>query len=331
VRRYVWAGILVFAAIGLVGALQLRASADPTPHELHALQGLTGQRQPIEFLVDPDGQPRSFSIEIYNQCPDDEWRTRWSPADGHPVQFEIRGRRLVPFRLREGRLLVREAGDFSYDRGRRGTGTMIMRARVTDSGVEGYIRSVWRFEREGEAYTACDSGNVPFAAGPRHIERLTLVPRAHEPWSLYPAAPIVSSPRSVDRFAARVDRACGGTYAGLQRWRRYAARQVGRRPDRAALLRSLYVRGHAAQLETLVRLGPPPAARGTYERWLLNFRRRLEVERHQVLAMERGELAAAARDAATLAVMKARGNAIGLAFGLVTCTSNGPTGAANVY
>jgi hypothetical protein len=87
----------------------------------------------------------------------------------------------------------------------------------------------------------------------------------------------------------------------------------------------------AGTAEALLRLGGPPAARERYRRWLLNFRARLVVERRQALAMERGDLAVAARHAATLAVMKARGNAIGLRFGLLTCTSNGPTGAANVH
>jgi hypothetical protein len=221
-------------------------------------------------------------------------------------------------------------GELTYDNGNHGTGVLTMRAHLTKRGIEGNMRSVWRFERHGKVNVACDTGHVPFAVGRDAYERLPRVPRTHDLWSPYPVAPPVSVPRSVDRFAQQVDRVCVGTWDALQRWRRYAAREVGHRPDRAQLLRGLYLRGHAAQFSSLLKLGPPPAARATYERWLVNFRRRLEVERVQVVALERGDLAMAARKAALLALMKARGNAAGLRFGLLGCTSNGPTGAANV-
>jgi hypothetical protein len=318
VRRYLWMSIAVVSLLLLGGAIQLRLDAQAG--ETERLFGLTGQRQAIEFRVDEDGRPLSFETELYNHCPADEWRVRWSPSDGAPV----------PFRISADRLSVREEGQTVYDRGRTGSGAITMRARLTADGVEGHIRSVWRFARDGEEYAVCETGYVPFAVGERARERLEQMPRAGEPWSLYPDEAEVTAPRSVDRFAEYVDAVCGSTYRRLQEALSRRRRSLRRHPDKARLLGRQYFRLHVAQLRAILRLGPPPAALETYEPWLRNFSGRLYVERDQTLAWERGDHDAAARLAARYAVMKARGNALGLRLGLDTCTSNGPTGAPNV-
>jgi hypothetical protein len=323
VRRYVWTAIGIISVLLLAGAIQLRldAQADGDPVELHKLVGVTGQRQPIEFQVDQHGRPHSLDTELYNHCPDwQEWSVRWYPSNGSPI----------PFRLRGDRLTVREEGENSYDRGRTGSGTITMAARLTEEGIEGRIRSVWRFSRNGKEYAVCDTGNVPFAVGERARERLVRVPRSGEPWSLYPEAPEITARRSVDRFARRVDATCGTTWHQIQACRRSLARTIGRHPKRAKVLRRQYLALHVGQFKEVLRVGPPPAALSTYEPWIRNFSTRLHLERDQIIALERGDLDAAGRVAARLAIMKARGNALGLRFGLDTCTSNGPTGAANV-
>lgn len=105
------------------------------------------------------------------------------------------------------------------------------------------MRSVWRFERHGAEYMVCDSGCVPFVAGPGAEARLARVTPVGRPWTLYPAGPEHRRPRSVAqrRFVERVDDTCGRISAELQAAVRRARRGGWNywREQRA------YVRGHA--------------------------------------------------------------------------------------
>lgn len=68
-------------------------------------------------------------------------------------------------------------------------------------------------------------------------------------------------------------------------------------------------------------------AEGTYDRWLGNFDRRVELERRQLDLIRRGDLGAAASLAARIPTLEAQGDADGIAFGLRACVSDGPAGA----
>jgi hypothetical protein len=294
VRKQVWIVRLVLLLVaGGLGAVAVEAHRTDDPGDPRTVEGLTGQRQAIEFEVNGDDEPRAFHTKLYLHCSGgDEWYLGWSPRDGAPV----------PFDWRDDRLRVREESRRHYEDGSSGTGVTTMNARALTRGVEGRIRAVWRFERPGGS-TICDSGFVPFAVGPGASRRLDGIPRSAEPWSLYPddAEPAVPRSRTQARFLARLDRTC---------MRTSRARPVD----------------HAAHWAA-ARLGRPPRERAAHARWLGNFRLRVLVEEARLEALRRGDPAAAARRSAESAILEAHGNLDGLRLGLVTCTSNGPTGA----
>ncbi|MEA2418098.1 MAG: hypothetical protein QOE60_304, partial [Thermoleophilaceae bacterium] len=315
-RRTVWtirtAFLLVSAGL-LVAAVQIRRDSETT--ELGRLDGITGQRQAISFRVRDDGRPQAFSTVLFSQCPNvRDYRTSWTPSDGARV----------PFRWRGDRLSARERSSFEYANGTRGFALTTMTAHAGQGRVDGFMRSVWRFERQGREYMVCDSGYVPFATGARAGSRLSRVALVRAPVTLYPAAP-ERLPASLRRltFARWVDATCGSSYRALIRGERRARRLAG---DRWRVRRA-YVRGHAGQLAALLRLGRPPEAEATYARWLRGFAGRVELERRQLGLLQRGDLDRAASLAARLATLKALGNAAGIAFGLRACTSDGPVGA----
>jgi len=305
-RRYVWivrVGFLLIA--GGLGAVAVEARrSEEGGQGLESVAGVTGQRQAIEFEQDGDGRPRAFHTRLYMSCSDgDEEDVTWSPRDGAPVPFELSG----------NRLRVREEGAWEYDGGIAATGVTTMDARAGRPGVGGRMRAVWRFTRGGREYLVCDSGFVPFAVGPSASRRLERIPRSAEPWSLYPADAEPAAPRSWPHagFLARVDRTC------MRTWQ---LRPVdGGFED--------YVRWHAGQWTALKRLGRPPDRRPAHARWLHNFKRRVLLEGVQLEALRRDDLDAAARAAAEVDALKAEGNLYGLRLGLVSCTSNGPSGA----
>jgi hypothetical protein len=306
VRRTAWTirvAFLLVSALLLVAAVQVRRDSEATVPELARLSGVTGQRQPISFQVNHDGQPEAFATTLWSQCPGDEYRTNWAPADGAPVRFRWTGRWMT----------VREESSFTYEDGVHGSVVSGMTAEARNGRIEGFARSVWRFERDGTEYMACDSGFVPFAAGPHAGSRVERMAEVRDPVTLYPIAPKRPRPESFAqaRFVLRTDATCLRAY-----W-----------PVRRARTRRAYVRAHAAQLAALLRLGQPPEARSIYRRWLRNFDIRIDLERRQLRLQRRGDLAAAASLAARIATLKAQGNAAGIAFGLRSCTANGPTGA----
>jgi hypothetical protein len=320
VRRTVWririAFVLVSAAL-LVAAVQARRHSEETGGgDVGRLVGVTGQRQEISFRVDEDGRPQALATLLWAQCPGvREQRTAWTPADGVPVAFVWHG----------DWLRVREDKSFTYANGVHGFASATMNAHPKGKSIDGFMRSRWRFERHGREYMACDSGYVPFAAGSDAESRLSRLARVREPVTLYPIAPEGRRPGSFAqfRFVWDVDDTCISTYRALRDTLRSARRQAGGhwRVERA------YVRGHAAQLAALRRLGQPPEARDTYLRWIRNFDRRVALERRQLSLLRWYYLDKAAALQARIATLKARGNASGLAFGLRSCTSNGPTGA----
>jgi hypothetical protein len=304
-RRRLWIARVVFlvAAAGLmVAAIDARQDYEDGP--TRSVAGITGQRQAIHFDLDDDGRARSFTTVLYHHCSNGyEWDSSWYPSHDGPVPFEWRGDRLE----------VREPSESHSDDGSSGRGVATMTARETRTGIEGRMRSVWRFEIQGDEYAVCDTGFVPFAAGPGAEQRVGRIEPDAEPWSAYPppvgAATQLSTAQRV--FAARVDRVC------LRAWRE---RPVGR-------WFGAYVRWHAGELAALRRLGRPADGWLSYGRWLANFERRVGLERRQVAALRDGDLRAAARLSVTIATLKAAGNVEGLGFGLRACTSNGPTGA----
>ena len=306
-RRRLWivrlALLLAAGTLGAVG-VEARRSDEPAFADLRPIAGVTGQRQAIEFEVDADGRPHVFATLVYLNCSDgSEWDVSWSPADGAPVPFEWRG----------DRLHVRETSSRDYGKGVTGRGATTMHAIGSRRGMEGRMRAVWRFTRRGREYLVCDSGFVPFAVGSAASRRLDRMRRSAEPWTLYPEDAEPAAPRSWPhlRFLARVDRTC------MRTWRE--------RPVNGGF--ESYVRWHAEQWAALARLGRPPERRPAHARWLRNFWRRVLLEGTQLEAQRRGDLDAAARASAEVSKLKAEGNVHGLRFGLVTCTSNGPTGA----
>jgi hypothetical protein len=309
-------GFLLLSAVLLVAALQVRrdADAESASPQIERLSGMTGQRQAIAFSVDHRGRPRFPTTRIWAKCPgNQEYPTDWAPTDG-AVQFRRQGERLF----------VREDGTFADANGWRNFAAS-MTAHVRQARVEGFVRAVWRFERDGHAYTACDSGYVPFATGEGAASRLARVARARDPVALYPTAPQARRPGSFRQvwFVLGVDETCRRTDRELRETIRRARRRE--RADWGA--QPAYVRGHAAQLAALRALGRPPEAEAIYDRWLGNFDRRVELERRQLDLIGRGDLAAAASLAARISALKAQGDATGIAFGLRACASYGPAGA----
>jgi hypothetical protein len=309
-------GFLSLSAVLLVAALQVRrgADAESAGPQGEQLIGMTGQRQTIAFGVDERGWPRFLATRIRAQCPgNQEYPTDWTPRDGP-----------VPFRRQGEWLFVRTAGSFTDANGARSFATT-MTAHVRQARVEGFVRAVWRFQRDGRGSTACDSGYVPFAAGERAASRLARVARVRDPVTLYPTAPQARRPRSFRqvRFVLGVDETCRRTDRELRETIRRARRRV--RGEWGA--QPAYVRGHAAQLAALRALGRPPETETIYDRWLGNFDRRVELERRQLDLIRRYDLAAAASLAARISTLKAQGDAAGIAFGLRGCVSDGPVGA----
>jgi hypothetical protein len=310
-------GALLLMAGTLVAGIYARRQEDgPTDR----IAGLTGQRQRIDFRVQADGRPDGFVATIFSQCPTDAERPgTWSPADNAPVPFVWHGRRLT----------VRESKTFAYGDGSTGVARNTMQATTAHGRIEGSMRSVWRFAREGNEYLVCDRGYVPFTAGDSFSDHLSRVGPVRRPWTLYPARPDPHRSLSPSRwlFAKRVDRTCLRTYRNLQDASDEAARRWQDAPDGRVLAEGVYVQYHAAQLTAIAQLGDAPADRSTYSAWLGNFGRRVALERRQLVLLRRRDLAGAAALEARLATLKARGNAAGIAFGLVTCVSTGPQGA----
>jgi hypothetical protein len=305
-------------AVLLVGAIYARRGEDSAAG--HRIAGLTGQRQGIEFRLDARGRAHAFATKIFTQCAGAPERPgTWSPADNEPVPFTWHGQQLT----------VREASTFVYGDGVTGVARNALQANTAHGFIEGSMRSVWRFARDGREYVVCDSGYVPFTAGDSFSDRLPRVRPVRQPWTLYPARP--AEPRWLSPwrwlFARRVDRTCVRTARDLEGAYDEAASRLHDAPDGLVRARAVYVRGHADQVAALIRLGDAPADRSTYGAWLANFKRRVTLERRQLELMRRHDLAGAAALAAHLATLKARGNAAGIAFGLRECTSNGPVGA----
>lgn len=310
-------GFLLLSALLLVAALQVRrdADAESAGPQGEALTGMTGQRQTITFGVDERGRPRFLTTRIWAQCPGtQEYPTDWTPRDA-----------VVPFRRQGEWLFVQTDGSFTDANGARRFATTTMTAHVRQGRVEGFVRAVWHFERDGRASTACDSGYVPFATGEGAASRLARVTRVPDPVALYPTAPQARRPRSFRQvwFVLGVDETCRRTDRELRETVRRARRRE--RADWGA--QPAYVRGHAAQLAALRALGRPPEAEAIYDRWLGNFDRRVTLERRQLDLIRRGDLAAAASLAARISALKAQGDAAGIAFGLRACASDGPVGA----
>jgi hypothetical protein len=299
-----WIVLLLVSAGVLVAAFEAQPEVEAEPDdETHAVAGITGQRQRIDFDIAPDRTVRGFDVALYHHCSSgDEWRTDWYPSYAVPA----------PFERRRGWLHLSERADAKYGGGRTGTGVARMVARRTSRGVEGRLRSVWRFERNGKEYVVCDTGFVPFAAGPGAHRRVGGIEPTGEPWSLYPEPLEVIAQLSPEQslFAARLDATC--------------ARTSRHRPSRGGY--AAFVRWHAGQLAALRRMGRPPDGWASHALWLAKFEQRVALER-KLVALPRGGLEAAARLNAMIARLIAEGNAAGLAFGLRTCTSNGPTGA----
>ena len=310
-------GVLLLVAASLIAAIYARReeSADPG----NSLAGLTGQRRQIVFALKPGGRPTGFITDVITQCPGDPERPgTWSPSDGAPVPFVWRGRRLT----------VRESKTFAYDNGFIGVAHNTMEATVAGGRIDGTMRSIWRFEKDGREYLVCDSGNVPFVAGDSFSDRLGRAGPVRQPWTLYPPRPARHTSPLPNRswFARRVDDTCARTWRELDHAWRTAARRWHDHPDGRLLVEQVYVRYHAAQLRALVHLGDAPSDRSTYAAWLGNFKERVALERLQLEMLRRHDLDGAAALAARLATLKARGNAAGIAFGLKTCTSIGPEG-----
>jgi hypothetical protein len=300
------------AVVGCAAAVQARSDRDDRQARFG---GITGQRQTIDIDFD-DSRPRSLKTRLWAECPGQrEQRTDWTPADGAPVRFRVDG----------DRMRIRETKSFDYSNGVHGIASVTLEGRMEWPGAEGTMRALWRFSRGGREYMVCDSGNVPFATGPDARARLARVAPIREPWTLYPARPErrIQLPFGRLRFAGRVDQVCIQTY-GAQR---EEMRRVALRGGRRLRVRGAYVRTHADQLRALMRVTAPPEIEDSYLRWLETFGKRVALERRQLGLLRRGELAAAASIEARIAARKARGNAIGLAFGLGPCVSTGPNGA----
>jgi hypothetical protein len=185
----------VSAAV-LLSALQARRDSDATGSEPGRVSGITGQRQAVEFRMDGDHRPRAVATVLWGQCPGArEQRTDWTPADGAPVEFRQHGERLR----------VREDKSFEYGNGVRGLASVTMVARATGTRIEGHMRALWRFERDGREYMVCDSGYVPFAAGSRAESRLSRVAPVRAPWTLYPTAPSACFPPRLSAWGSRAE------------------------------------------------------------------------------------------------------------------------------
>jgi hypothetical protein len=304
-------GFLLLSAVLLVAALQVRRDADAQSAgpQIERLTGITGQRQAIAFSVDERGRPRFPTTRIWAQCPgNQEYPTDWAPTDG-----------AVKVRRQGGWLFVREYGSSTDANGARGF-AITMTAHVRQARVEGFVRAVWDFRPNGHAFTACDSGYVPFATGEGAASQLARVARVRDPVTLYPTAPQPRRPRSFRQvsFVLVVDQTCRRTDREL----REAIRRARRRGRVDWGPQPAYVRGHAAQLAALRALGRPPEAEAIYDRWLGSFARRVELERRQLALIRRDDLDAAASLAARISTLKAQGDAAAIAIGLRACPSN---------
>ena len=309
-------GFLSLSAVLLLAALQVRRDGDAQSAgpRIERLAGMTGQRQAIAFSVDERGRPQFPITRIWAHCPgNQEYRTDWAPKRG-----------AVKFRRQGEWLFVRETATFADAKGWSNFAAS-MTAHVRQARVEGFVRAVWRFERNGHASTACDSGYVPFATGEGAASRLARVARVRDPVTLYPTARQPRRPRSFRQvsFVLVVDQTCRRTEREL----RETIRRARRRGRVDWGVQPAYVRGRAAKLAALRALGRPPEAEAIYDRWLGSFARRVELERRQLALIRRDDLDAAASLAARISTIEAQGDAAGIAFGLRGCVSGGPVGA----
>jgi hypothetical protein len=189
----------------------------------------------------------------------------------------------------------------------------------------GTVRLVGRFYRGEQEVGACDSLDVPWAAGTGAAARLGDVVLGHQVDAYYPAVPSlvrrVSPARA--RFIGSIDAICVRTY----NWGRWAQQVAHYRhqyfDDRAFLDFAFYASWHAWQLRAISRVGQPPQAQALYRAWLANFRQRVLIEQRAVALYEQNHRQASRRAVQPLAVLKTHGNLLGQRFGLTRCTSNG--------
>ncbi len=313
--RWPYLVALVLALAGL--AIRYAPSGRAAPaSRLQVLDGVTDRSTSIELVLDR-GRVLRLATSLAARCADgSSWKETWTPTNGVQVHVLTAGRSFWTL----------ERAAPSYPGGIVGRLGFAIRGVMTGpKSAQGTIRLVARFYRGEREWNACDSLDVRWAVGPRASARVREVHVGPEVDSYYPAVPSLAVDASPQRrrFINTVDSACVDTY----NWRGWMEHVTGVKDsyfdDRELRDAAASVYGHAWELRTLESLGQPPQARGVYDAWLANFRRRVAIEYRALYLLARGERSAAQRELALTVGLKTRGNLLGQRFGLVRCTSDG--------
>jgi hypothetical protein len=306
---------LALCGLGVRYTVLAQGATGPSIPPVRTLSGVTGQGTTIELGIQ-DGRVHSLITSLNARCAGgSSWRENWSPTEGNPVHFTMTGRTFV----------TEQHAYTTYPSGITGAIGFAIRGTLTGAGgAQGTIRLVARFYRGGSQWNACDSLDVPWAVGPHARAHLSTVPLGSQISQYFAALPSLATNVSPARrrFIGRVDGACVATYGWLQqalavveaRYRYWSAAKL--------IQAAAYAELHAWQLRAIESLGQPPQARGLYDAWLANFRRRVRVEGEAVRLYTRGRFTAFKRAVASVGPLKAHGDLLGQKFGLVRCTSN---------
>jgi hypothetical protein len=153
-RRLRWIfRIVLYGTLALIGVALMAAR----PGDRIVLSGNTSQDEFFNMEADSEGGVSSFQTHLRARCGRDQWwQVSWTPADGHPVDFERDGPRLD---VREE--WENELGDGSIEKG-----WAELEADVEDEGrsVTGVMHTEITFTLNGERYATCSAWGVRVSA-----------------------------------------------------------------------------------------------------------------------------------------------------------------------
>jgi len=285
---------------------------------------MTGQGSAFELGVE-HGHVRWLRTSLTARClGGSSWKASWAPTDGVEVHLITIGTAFV----------TSQHVQQSYQGGVLGQVGFAIRGTFSGhDAAQGTIRLLARFYRGERQRNACDSLDVPWAAGPTASARLAGIAPTRPVGQYLPAVPSLATgvSRARRRFIGQVDAVCVQTYGEGMRAQEVAALRNRYFLDWPLRDAAFYAEWHAWQLRRILALGPPPQARGLYDSWLANFGHRVALERHAVALYADGQRAAAERLGRSLVWLKAQGNDLGQRFGLVRCTSNGDRTPAPIF
>ncbi len=161
-RRFVLT--LAIATIGtLIGLMVMAGHNIALP--IKVLGGTTGQKTTLYLAVRGD-RAVAVKTSLGARCGDGStWAAKWSPAEGHPVQFTATGNSFS----------TRESVKLTYTHGVYGSAEFQLRGWLTSAAVaEGTIRLQASFYVDRK-WAFCDSQPVAWAVGPKAAARLSTV------------------------------------------------------------------------------------------------------------------------------------------------------------